>query len=68
MLDVLRAHGPMTAAEIAEALGMDRVSVRPALGGLRERGLVRIAGMAARRAPRWGAGGPASIWEAVPAD
>ena len=66
VLHVLRAHGRMTAADIAEALGLDHYPVRQALSRLRERGLVRVAGMAGH-APRWG-GGPPSIWEAIPAD
>ncbi len=68
VLHVLRVHGPMTAADIADALGLDRLPVRQALGRLRERGLVRLAGMVARRSPHWGGDRPAGIWEAVPSE
>ncbi len=66
MLHVLRAHGPRAASDIAEALDLDRYPVRHALSRLRERGLVRVTGMAGR-APHWG-GPPPSIWEAISAD
>ncbi len=66
VLHVLRARGPMSAADIGGALGLDRYPVRNALQRLRDRGLVRTAG-APSRAPHWG-GGPPSIWEAIPAD
>ena len=68
VLHVLRTHGPMTAEEIAEALGQDRFPVRYALERLRGRGLVRVAGMAARDASQWGEGGPVGIWEATPTE
>ena len=54
--------------DIAEALSLGRYPVRHALDRLRGRGLVRVAGMAARRAPRWGEGGPVGIWEATPTE
>ena len=66
VLHVLRAHGPRTASDIAEALDLDRLPARNGLSRLRERGLVRVAGMAGHRPSE--AHGPPSIWEAIPAD
>ena len=68
VLHALRAHGPITAADIAVALGLDRFPVRRALSRLQKRGLVRTAGPAPRLAPHWGGRSSLSIWEAVPAD
>ncbi len=67
VLHVLRAHGPMTPADIAEALGVDRLPVRHTLSRLRKRRLVRVAGVVGRPTQRWG-GSPPGIWEAVPTD
>ena len=68
VLHVLRARGPMTPADIAKALSLDRFPVHNALHRLWKRGLVRVAGMVDERGPQWGGGGRPSIWEAVPAD
>ena len=67
VLEVLRAGGPMTAAQIGAALGLDRLPVRRALVRLRNRGLVRLAGMD-HSSPALAAGGLPGLWEAAPAD
>ena len=67
VLAVLRARGLLTAAQIGEALDLDRLPVRRALVRLQERGLVRLAGVDHDEASaRAGVGAP-GIWEAVPA-
>ena len=58
----------MAAADMAEALGLDRLPVRNALSRLRQRGLVCLAGMVARHSPHWGDDRPAGMWEAVPTE
>ena len=61
----LREQGPASAAELAGAIGLDRLAVRRALNRLRPRGLVRMAALRAARTG-WGASGFAGVWEAVP--
>jgi predicted ArsR family transcriptional regulator len=67
VLRTLRQRGPLTGAEIGVAVGLDRMAVRHALLRLKGQGLVRVAGMAARRTGAAEAmGGRPGIWEAVP--
>lgn len=61
ILATLRDHGPATADEIADRLGLDRLYVRPRVSELRATGRVRDHGTR-RKNP---GGRTATVWEAV---
>ncbi|CAA9233053.1 MAG: hypothetical protein AVDCRST_MAG77-1105 [uncultured Chloroflexi bacterium] len=65
VLALLRERGAAPVMDVAKAIGVNPPAARAALSRLRLRGLVFLAGTAPRGA-RWGEGGPAVIWEAVP--
>ena len=66
VLAVLRSGGLLTAAQIGEELGVDRLPVRRALVRLQQRGLVRLAGMDLGANTK-ALGGAPGIWELAPA-
>jgi predicted HTH transcriptional regulator len=63
-LRVLREKGPMTPDEIANELGIDKLSIRPRISTLKRKGLVKDTGE--RRENK--SGRDAYVVEAVPLD
>ena len=64
LLDTLRRNGPLTAIELAEALGVHPFGVTQALRRLAAKGLVVSAGTQVGRSTYFGRATRVAVWQA----